>query len=105
MNEFPTNLVQLRSFVQMVAHAVHMYTTSKVTVGGGRIKYMYVWDDDDLALDFLQVHTYNDFLFHDWDERLFGRRYLELNLKRPLLIGEYTTNGANAFEDLHRLSV
>lgn len=95
-------ITEFKSFVRQVADASHLNGGSLVTVGGGRIKYIDVWDDDELALDFLQVHTYNDFLNHKWDGRIFGKKFGDLNLKRPLLIGEFTTNGRQAFDDTPR---
>jgi hypothetical protein len=95
----PISLKEFRYFVRLVADAVHSFTNCNVTVGGGRIRFVDVWDDDELAQDFLQVHTYNDFLNQKWDAKLFGKNYRELNLKRPLLIGEFSTNSLDAFEN------
>ncbi len=95
----PISLVLFKSFIRKVSDAVHYYTRSKVTVGGCRIKFAHVWDDDALALDFLQVHTYNDFLNNSWDDILFGKSFHEMNLKRPLLIGEFSTNASQAFKE------
>lgn len=95
----PMSLALFKSFVRKVSNAVHHYASSLCTVGGGRIKFIDVWDDDDLQLDFLQVHTYNDFLNHPWDGQLFGKNFWELGLKRPLVIGEFSTNAPAAFSD------
>ncbi len=95
----PISFAMFKSFVRKIANAVHYYTASKVTVGGGRVKFLHVWDDDEMQLDFLQAHTYNDFLNHPWDGRLFGTTFEETTLKRPLLIGEFSTNAHRAFDD------
>jgi hypothetical protein len=94
----PLPLDEFKKFVALVADAVHSSTSHYVTVGGGRIKYMHVWDDNELKLDFLQVHTYNDFLTQKWDGRLYGKHYSQLNLSRPLLIGEFSTNRNSEFD-------
>jgi endo-1,4-beta-mannosidase len=91
-------LDEFKDFVRTVADAVHVYARGRVTVGGGLIKNMNVWDDDALDLDFLQVHTYNDFLNQSTDHTLFDRSFEALGLRRPLLIGEFTTNGRKAFD-------
>jgi hypothetical protein len=95
----PMSLALFKSFVRKVSNAVHHYASSLCTVGGGRIKFIDVWDDEDLQLDFLQVHTYNDFLNHPWDGKLFGKNFNEMGVKRPLLIGEFSTNARSAFSD------
>ncbi len=87
-----------RSFVSRVADAVHTKTAHYVTVGGGRVRNLHVWDDNELRLDFLQAHTYNDFTNHKWDGTIYGKHFGELNLSRPLLIGEFTTNARAAFD-------
>ncbi len=79
-------------FVSSTADLIHEHTDALVTVGGGRIKFMHIWDDDAFGLDFLQVHTYNDFLNERHDDTLFGRPYNTLGLRRPLLIGEFATS-------------
>lgn len=95
----PISFALFKSFVRKVSNAIHYYASSLCTVGGGRIKLVGVWDDDELQLDFLQLHTYNDFLNHPWDGKLFGKTFDELRLKRPLLIGEFSTNAPMAFAD------
>jgi hypothetical protein len=88
----PISLSDFKTFVRSVADAVHDRTSSKVTVGGGRVKYLHLWDDDALDLDFLQVHPYNDFMNTRWDTKLYPRQFSELGLKRPLIIGEFSSN-------------
>ncbi len=92
------SLTDFKSFVGTVVDTVHTMTTSFVTVGGTHTKSVRTWDDDALGLDFLQVHAYNDVLRNSWDEVLFGRDCDELGLRRPLLIGEFSTNSHLAFE-------
>lgn len=92
----PLSLSVFTAFVRATADLIHANTNALVTVGGGRIKYMHVWDDDAFGLDLLQVHTYNDFLNQPHDDTLFGQRYSELQLGRPLLIGEYATRVGEA---------
>jgi hypothetical protein len=87
----PISLSDFKTFVRSVADAVHHRTSSKVTVGGGRVKYLHLWDDDSLGLDFLQVHPYNEFMNTQRDEKLYGRRFSDLGLKRPLIIGEFSS--------------
>lgn len=87
----PVPLATFMEFVRSTSDLVHVQSDALVTVGGGRIKFMHVWDGDEYGIDFIQVHTYNDFLQERFDEKLFGRSYTQLGLKRPLLIGEYAT--------------
>jgi hypothetical protein len=88
----PMSMVDFKLFARSVADAVHTNTLSKVTIGGGRVKYLHFWDDDALGLDFLQVHPYSDFFDMPGDDTLYNRRYRDLKLKRPLVIGEFPTN-------------
>ncbi|MBI5471350.1 MAG: cellulase family glycosylhydrolase [Ignavibacteriae bacterium] len=97
-NEKTMPLEEFKSFVKSVADAVHASSRQLVTVGNARLASVNVWDDDELHLDFLQVHSYNDMLRNPWDEILFGRNFTDLALKRPLVIGEFSTSAHLAFE-------
>jgi hypothetical protein len=88
----PISLIDFKLFTRSVTDAVHANTLSNVTIGGGRVKYLKVWDDDALMLDFLQVHPYSDFFEMPWDDTLYNKHYRDLSLKRPLVIGEFPAN-------------
>ena len=82
-------LSQFERCVRLIAAAAHAQTAQKVTIGGGRVKNVRLWDEGRWELDFLQVHSYNDYLHAPWDDVLFGTRVETLKLDKPLVIGEF----------------
>lgn len=71
---------------------VHDGTTALVTIGGGRARNLWAWDDDALGIDLIQVHHYPDVRHPDRDEELFGRPAASLGLRRAVVLGEFPGN-------------
>ena len=88
----PIPLDELRHFIRAAAARIHAASPALVTVGGGRVKFAAEWDRPELALDFVQVHSYPDVRYPDRDEVLFGRTAASFGLSKPLLIGEHPSN-------------
>jgi hypothetical protein len=89
----PFRIGELRRLVRAVADRVHGMTGSLVTVGGGRVRLASEWDDRAYDLDFVQLHSYPDRRHPRRDRWLLGRSRHDLNLSRPILIGECPGNG------------
>jgi hypothetical protein len=98
------SLAALVRFVSLFAESVHKYTTSMVTVGGGRVKHARLWDDPSMQLDFVQVHAYNDFIRAWWDDVLYGRAVGDLKLSKPCVIGEFPADHSSFRVLAERLS-
>jgi hypothetical protein len=83
----------LEALVGGVADRVHALTDSLVTVGGGRAKFAAEWDRAVYGLDYLQVHLYLDVRDPGRDLDLRRVPAAELQLSRPIAIGEFPGNG------------
>jgi hypothetical protein len=88
----PLPFATLASLIERMSDVVHRHSTAMATLGGGRVRNLWAWDDDALGLDLLQVHVYTDARHPEWDEALIGRRWDELGLRRAVVIGEHPCN-------------
>jgi hypothetical protein len=73
--------------------AVHLHTSAVATLGGGRVRNMWAWDDEGLGLDLLQVHHYPDTRHPKRDDDPYGLSAKALGLGHPLILGEFPANG------------
>ena len=90
----PLPFETLARLVARFSDAVHEHTAALATLGGGRARNLWAWDDDALGLDLLQVHHYPDTRHPGRDEDLFGKPAGALGIRRPLILGEFPGNGA-----------
>ena len=72
--------------------AVHLHTSAVATLGGGRMRNMWAWDDEGLGLDLLQVHHYPDTRHPNRDEDPYGEPARALGLGHPVILGEFPGN-------------
>ena len=89
----PFSRQSLRAFVGAVADRVHARTRALVTIGAGRVRFVAEWDRPEYGLDFIQLHSYPDVQHPRRDTRLMGRSCASLGVSKPVLIGEFPTNG------------
>ena len=89
----PFRVGELRALVRAIADRVHAQTASLVTVGGGRVRLAAEWDDPAYGLDFVQLHHYPDRNHPRRDRNLIGHASRNLELSKPVLIGEFPGNG------------
>ncbi len=87
----PSTLANFRHFTQQVVDAVHRSTQSYATVGCASVKWLHNWVG--LGLDYYQAHYY------DWMQplpmdNLYARRFDQLSLDRPLVVGEFPASGS-----------
>lgn len=89
----PLPFETLAYLVARFSSAVHEHTSALATLGGGRARNLWAWDDDALGLDVLQVHQYPDTRRPDRDDDLFGIPASALAVRRPVILGEFPGNG------------
>ena len=89
----PLGFEVLADMVARLSALVHAHSPALTTLGGARTRNLWAWDDEALGLDLLQIHTYPDELHPDRDEDPFGKTPRELNVRRPILLGEFPGNG------------
>jgi hypothetical protein len=95
----PLPFEALASLVTRFSAAVHEHTHALATVGCGRARNLWAWDDDALGLDVLQVHQYPDTRRPDRDNDLFGVPKEALAVSRPVILGEFPGNGPEQHPD------
>ncbi len=89
----PLPFAMLARLVGRFSAAVHHHTRALATLGGGRARNLWAWDDDVLGLDVLQVHQYPDQRRPDRDDDVFGVSAEALAVHRPVILGEFPGNG------------
>jgi len=89
----PFTIVELRKFVGAMTDRIHDRSQILTTVGGALVRHVSEWDRSEYGLDFLQVHSYPHVLWPGRDDSLIGRRADELDVTKPVLIGEFPANG------------
>ena len=88
----PLPFATLARLVSRFSDAVHEHTRALATLGGGRARNLWAWDDAALGLDVLQVHQYPDTRHPDRDDNLFGTPASALAVGRAVILGEFPGN-------------
>jgi hypothetical protein len=89
----PVPFETLARLLSRFSDAVHEHTRALVTLGGGRARNLWAWDDEALGLDVLQVHHYPDMRHPMRDEELFGVATHALGIGHAVILGEFPANG------------
>jgi hypothetical protein len=89
----PLPFATLARLVARFSDVVHEHTRALVTLGGGRARNLWAWDDEVLGLDVLQVHHYPDTRHPKRDDELFGVPASRLGVRRAVILGEFPANG------------
>jgi hypothetical protein len=79
----------LAGMVSSLSTLVHACSPALTTIGCARLHNVWAWDDPELGIDVLQVHSYPD-TWHpgrDIDPRVTDAR--SLGFRKPLLLGEF----------------
>ncbi len=90
----PLPFQTLAWLVARFSAAVHLHTAAIATLGGGRVRNLWAWDDEGLGLDVLQVHHYPDTRHPQRDDDPFGRPSRALGLGHSLILGEFPGNAS-----------
>jgi hypothetical protein len=81
------------ALVSRFSTLVHARSTALTTIGCARLHNLWAWDDDDLGLDVLQLHTYPDTRRPNRDADVFGTPARALGVRRPVILGEFPGDG------------
>ena len=84
-------LADLVSRLSELAHAVHPGVMT--TIGCARVHNLWAWDDPNLGLDMLQVHSYPDVKHPERDVDILGTPAAALSLRHGVILGEFPGNG------------
>lgn len=89
----PLGFAALAELVEALSALVHARTGALCTMSCARLDNLWAWDDPDLNLDFLQVHSYPDVWLPGRDRDIFGMPAASLGVNRPVVLGEFPANG------------
>ena len=89
----PLQFAALAELVEAVSALVHARTGALCTMSCARLDNLWAWDDAELGLDFLQVHSYPDTRFPNRDRDVFGTPAASLGVNRPIVLGEFPGDG------------
>jgi hypothetical protein len=89
----PLPFEALADLVSGLSRIVHACSPALTTMSAARLRNLWAWDDPELGLDVLQVHTYPDTRFPGRDTNVFGTRASHLGVRLPVVLGEFPGNG------------
>jgi hypothetical protein len=89
----PLPFSALASMISRLSELVHRHTSALTTIGGARLHNLWAWDEPNLDLDVVQIHSYPDTKRHR-DADVFGRPPAALGVSRPVILGEFPGDGA-----------
>jgi hypothetical protein len=82
----------LAGMVARLSEIVHEHSSALATIGCARVHNLWAWDDDDLGLDLLQVHSYPDVKHPEREADVFGTPASALGVRRDVILGEFPGN-------------
>ena len=88
----PLKFEILAELVSRLSALVHRYTSALSTMAAARLHNLWVWDDEALGIDLVQVHSYPD-TSRPGDPDVFGMSAASLGLSKPIVLGEFPANG------------
>ena len=88
----PIGFAVLAEMVSWLSAFVHARTSAFTTMSCARYDNLWAWDDPDLGLDYVQIHSYPDTRRPN-DHDIFGEPAASLGLSRPVILGEFPGNG------------
>jgi len=91
----PLRFADLAELVSRFSALVHQHGDALTMMAAARLHNLWAWDDDALALDLVQVHTYPSVTHPDRDGDVFGHAAGTLGLSRPVVLGEFPCDGPN----------
>ena len=90
----PLRFEVLAQMVAALSALVHACSPALTTIGCGRLHNLWAWDDPELGLDLLQIHSYPDATHPGRDLDPLISAAASLALSKPILIGEFPGNAA-----------
>lgn len=89
----PVPFTALADAIARFNDLVHERSHAWTTIGGAKTRHLWAWDDPELGLDVVQIHTYPDRRLPDDDLNILGTRASDLVSRHPLLLGEFPCDG------------
>jgi hypothetical protein len=89
----PLPFETMSELVARLSNTVHEHSSALTTLGCARVHNLWAWDDDDLGLDVLQVHSYPDTRHPEREADLYGMPASTLSVRRGVILGEFPGNG------------
>jgi hypothetical protein len=89
----PLAFESLAELVAGLSVIVHQHTGAFTTIAAARLRNLWAWDDDQLGLDVLQVHSYPDTRHPERDADVFGVPAASLGVRRAVILGEFPGGG------------
>jgi hypothetical protein len=89
----PLPFEALADLVSKLSAVVHTHSTALTTMSAARMRNLWVWEEDALGIDVLQLHTYPDTRRPARDTDVYGTPARTLGMRRPVLLGEFPGNG------------
>jgi len=88
----PLKFEVLAQMVADLSALVHACSQALTTIGCGRLHNLWAWDDPELGLDVLQIHSYPDRKHPGRDLDPVASTAWSLGMSTPILIGEFPGN-------------
>jgi hypothetical protein len=85
----PLRFEALSELVTRTSELVHVHTRALTTMASARLHNLWAWDDAELGVDFVQVHSYPDANHPARDADVFGMPASSLGVKKPVVLGEF----------------
>ena len=87
----------LANMVADFSNLVHRRSSAVTTIGCARPHNLWAWDDPELRLDVLQVHSYPDARRPGRDVDVLNTSASSLGVRRPVLLGEFPGNPSGQY--------
>ena len=90
----PLRFEVLAQMVAVLSALVHSSGPALTTIGCARLHNLWAWDDSELGLDVLQIHSYPDTRHAGRDLDAVAATAPSLGFSKPVLLGEFPGNAA-----------
>jgi hypothetical protein len=89
----PLRFEILAELVSRTNELVHAHMHALTTMAAARLHNLWAWDNPELGVDFVQVHSYPDMNLPSRDTDVFGMPAASLGVTKPIVLGEFPGNG------------
>jgi len=90
----PLRFEVLAQMVAALSVLVHASGQARTTIGCARLHNLWAWEDPELGLDLLQIHSYPDTRHPGRDLDPVANAAPSLGFSKPVLLGEFPGNAA-----------
>ena len=95
----PLRFHALADLVAQLSTIVHATTDALCTIGCARLDHLLAWNDPQLGLDFVQVHSYPDTRRPRRNRDVYGVPAASLGSTLPVVLGEFPGDGPRQHPD------